>query len=107
MHVYLIGLLEEVRPVERKDKKSGEMKPLIDVTITFSSKDNEGYLVKSTETLSYPVEMKLKFDPLKGKFIAVPHVFITTSNGNYLFPDEKMQFFTFDKDPLLQPPASK
>lgn len=106
MHVYLIGLLEEVRPVERKDKKTQEMKPMIDVTITFSSKDNDGYLVKSTETLSYSSEMKPKFDPLKGKFIAIPHVFITTPNGNYLFPDEKMQFFTFDKDPLLQP-ASK
>jgi len=107
MHTYLVGLLEEVRPVERKDKKTGEIKHLIDVMVTFSSKDNDGYLVKSTETLPYPLEMKPKFDPLKGKFIAIPHVFITTSNGNYLFPDEKMQFFTFDKDPLLFPSVSK
>ena len=101
MHTYLIGLLEEVRPVERKNKQTGEVSHLVDVMITFSSKDTDGYLVKSTDTISYPVEMQAKLTPLKGKFIAIPHIFLTTQKGNYLLPDNKMSFLTFDKDPLL------
>ena len=101
MHTYLVGLLEEVRPVERKNKQSGEILHFVDVMVTFTSRDMDGYLVKSTDTLTYPSDMEPKFKPLKGKYVAIPHVFLTTKNGNYLLPDNKMSFLTFDKDPLL------
>ncbi|WP_041962223.1 hypothetical protein [Sulfurospirillum cavolei] len=100
MHTYLIGQLEEVRPVERKNK-NGELISMIDVMVTFTSRDLQGYLVKSTDTLSYPADLLSKFSPFKGKFIAIPHVFLTTKTGNYLFPDQNMSFLTFDRDPLL------
>lgn len=100
MHTFLVGLLEEVRPVSRTNKKTGELTHSIDATITFESRDLEGYLIKSTENVNFPAELQPKLQPYKGKFIAIPHVFINTPGGSWLFPDSKMAFQAFDKNPL-------
>lgn len=101
MHTYLVGLLEEVRPVQRKNKQTGEILHSIDATITFSSRDRHGYLVKSTENVNFETGLMPKLEPYKQKYIAIPYVFITSRTGNYLFPDDKMDFISFDKDPFL------
>ena len=83
MYTYLLGLCDEVRPISRIDKKTGEVASSIDVTITFESRDQHGYLVK-------------------GKYIAVPYRFLNTRNGAYMFPDETLSFQVFNENPFLK-----
>ena len=102
MYTYLLGLCDEVRPISRIDKKTGEVASSIDVTITFESRDQHGYLVKSTETINYDFSFKSKFDSFKGKYIAVPYRFLNTRNGAYMFPDETLSFQVFNENPFLK-----
>ena len=102
MYTYLLGLCDEGRPISRIDKKTGEVASSIDVTITFESRDQHGYLVKSTETINYDFSLKPKFDSVKGKYIAVPYRFLNTRNGAYMFPDESLSFQVFNENPFLK-----
>ena len=95
MYTYLLGLCDEVRPISRIDKKTGEVSSSIDVTITFESRDQHGYLVKSTETINYDFSLKPKFD-------SVPYRFLNTRNGAYMFPDESLSFQVFNENPFLK-----
>ena len=99
MYTYLLGLCDEVRPISRIDKKTGEVSSSIDV---FESRDQQGYRVKSTETLNYDFSLKPKFDSVKGKYIAVPYRFLNTRNGAYMFPDESLSFQVFNENPFLK-----
>ncbi|MBE2984228.1 hypothetical protein CCAL9344_04540 [Campylobacter sp. RM9344] len=100
MYTYLIGFCDEVRPISRIDKKTGEVSSSIDVTITFEGRDKQGYLIKSTETISYDFSLKPQFDSLKGKYIAVPYRFLNTRNGAYMFPDDSLNFQVFNENPF-------
>ena len=102
MYTYLLGFCDEVRPISRIDKKTGEVASSIDVTITFESRDQHGYLVKSTETINYDFSLKPKFDSVKGKYLAVPYRFLNTRNGAYMFPDETLSFQVFNENPFLK-----
>lgn len=101
MYTYLIGKVDEVRPLSRIDKKSGEVLNSIDVTITFEGRDNQGYLIKSTETINYDFSFKSKFDAVKGKFIGVPYRYLNTRTGSYMFPDDNLNFEVFETSPFI------
>ena len=96
MYTYLLGFCDEVRPISRIDKKTGEVASSIDVTITFESRDQHGYLI------NYDFSLKPKFDSVKGKYIAVPYRFLNTRNGSYMFPDESLSFQVFNENPFLK-----
>lgn len=105
MYTYLIGFCDEVRPLSRVDKKTGEVLMSIDVTITFESRDQQGYLIKSTETVNFDHTLKPKFDAVKGQYIGIPYRFITTKMGNYMFPDDSLDFQVFKENPFLKEPV--
>lgn len=107
MYTYLIGYCDEVRPLTRFDKKSGETISTIDVTVTFESNDQDGYLIKSTETISFDAKLKPKFDSVKGKFIAIPYRFLNTRTGAYMFPDDSLDFQVFSKNPFISKEVTK
>lgn len=107
MYTYLIGFCDEVRPLSRVDKKTGEVINSIDVTITFESKDQHGYLIKSTETISFDHTLKSKFDFVKGQYIAIPYRFINTRTGAYMFPDDSLDFQVFKENPFSKEIISK
>lgn len=102
MYTYLIGFVDEVRPVVRNDKKTGEIFRSVDFTLTFESHDYEGYLVKSTESIQMPYENLEKLKTYKGKYVAVPYRFINTKNGAYMFPDENLSVELFETNPFMQ-----
>lgn len=100
MYTYLVGFCDEVRPLSRVDKKTGEVFSSIDVTVTFESQDLQGYLIKSTETINYDFSMKSKLDSIKGKYIAIPYRFLNTRTGAYMFPDDNLDFQVFLSNPF-------
>ncbi|MSN95986.1 hypothetical protein F1B92_02045 [Campylobacter sp. FMV-PI01] len=102
MYTYLIGFCDEVRPLSRVDKKTGEVLMSIDVTVTFESRDQQGYLIKATETINFDHTLKSKFDSVKGQYIGIPYRFIVTKMGNYMFPDDTLDFQIFKENPFTK-----
>ncbi|PSM52714.1 hypothetical protein CBLAS_0831 [Campylobacter blaseri] len=102
MYTYLIGLVDEVRPISRTDKKTGEVLNSIDVTITFEGHDTKGYLIKNTETVNFDFFLRAKFDEVKGKYIGIPYRFLNTRTGAYMFPDDSMDFQVFENNPFVK-----
>jgi len=100
MTTFLIAQVDEVRPLSRKDKTTGQINSLSQVTATFQAKDSEGYLVKSSENITFPIDLLSKLQSTKGKFIAIPYATINTKNGTFTFPDDNLDFQVFDKNPL-------
>ena len=45
MITYLIGLVDEVRPVKNTNRQTGEITQTLEVTVTYSSHDLDGYKV--------------------------------------------------------------
>jgi len=100
MTTFFIAKVDEVRPLSRKDKTTGNVVSLAQLTATFQAKDSEGYLVKSSENITFSVDLYTKLQTTKGKFIAIPYATINTKNGTYTFPDDNLDFLVFDKNPL-------
>ena len=107
MITYLVGFVDEVRPNIRTDKKTGEVFQSTEVTVTFEAKDKGDYLVKSTETISFPFSDFEKYLKMKNQYIAVPYRFMNTKNGSYMFPDENLTAVTFSENPLILKGAKK
>ena len=101
MTSFFVGQVDEVRPVSRKDKTTGQVNMSAQLTATFEVTDSENYLVKSTEDISFPIDLLASLQAVKGKYIAIPYKTINTKNGTYTFPDEALNFATFDKNPLM------
>ncbi len=99
MILELIGKIKEVRQVNRKGK-DGSTVAFVDVMIHFEDVDKDGYLVESIEHVNYPIDNLMDLVQQKGKYIAVPYVILNTPKGTYVFPDEKMKYKIFDKNPL-------
>ena len=102
MTSFFVGKVDEVRPISRKDKTSGQLTMSTQLTATFEVTDNDGYLVKSTEDISFSIDLLGGLQAVKGKFIAIPYKTINTKNGTYTFPDDNLNFLTFDKNPFEQ-----
>ena len=100
MTSFFIGKVDEVRPVSRKDKTTGQVSMSAQLTATFESRDNEGYKVKSTENISFPIDLLSGLQQAKDKYIVIPYTTINTKNGTYTFPDDNLEFQVFDKNPL-------
>ena len=103
MTTLLIGLLEEAKPVERKDKTTGQVTMHTQVTVTFQSEDTQGYLVKSTENIQLDIKELGNLQIAKGKYISIPYNTINTKNGTFTFPDDAMTYTVFEKNPLEIP----
>ena len=102
MTSFFIGLVDEVRPMSRKDKTTGQVSMSTQLTATFEVVDSEGYKVKSTEDISFSIDLLGSLQAIKGKYISIPYKTINTKNGTYTFPDDALNFATFDKNPLEQ-----
>jgi len=100
MTTFFVGQVDEVRPTSRKDKTTGQVQMNATLTATFQTQDNEGYLNKSTENISFPIDLLGGLQSAKGKYIVIPYTTINTKNGTYTFPDDNLSFQTFDKNPL-------
>lgn len=100
MITFYVGQLEEVRPQNRKNKETGVVTTSLEATVTFETKDKEGYLVKSTEQIQMEMSDIKALTDAKGKFIVIPYLTINTKNGTYTFPSDSLGFQIFDKNPL-------
>jgi hypothetical protein len=100
MTTFYIGLLEEAKPSERKDKTTGAITMQTQLTVTFQSIDADEFLVKSTENIMLDINLLGDMQQAKGKYIAVPYQTINTKSGTYTFPDDKLKVEIFDKDPF-------
>lgn len=100
MVTFFVGLLEEVRPQNRKNKETGVVTTSLEATVTFDTKDKEGYLVKATEQIQMEMSDFQTLTSAKGKFIAVPFLTINTKNGTYTFPSDTLTYQIFDKNPF-------
>lgn len=99
MVLELIGKIKEVRQINRK-AKDGSVTAFVDVMVNFVDYDRDGYLVETIEHVNYPIDNLMDLVQKKGKYIAVPYVILNTPKGTYVFPDEKMKYKIFDKNPL-------
>jgi hypothetical protein len=102
MTTFFIGQVDEVRPITRKNKDTGVVTTLSQLTATFQSTDNEGFLVKTTENITFPIEALGGLQSTKGKFIVVPYLTLNTKGGTFTFPDDNLSFQVFEKNPLEQ-----
>jgi len=100
MTTFFIGQVDEVKPVNRKDKTTGQVTMSAFLTATFSSVDNEGYLNKSTENISFSIDKLGALQAAKGKYIVIPYTTINTKSGTYTFPDDSLSFSVMDSNPL-------
>ena len=99
MILHLVGRIKEVRQVNRKNKE-GATVAFVDVMVHFEDKDKDGYLVESIEHVNFPIDYLMDLVQNKGKYIAIPYVILNTPKGTYVFPDEKMQYKIFEKNPF-------
>ncbi|MFK5882369.1 MAG: hypothetical protein QM482_09165 [Sulfurospirillum sp.] len=102
MTTFFIGKVDEVRPISRKDKTTGQVNMSSQLTATFETIDNDNYTVKSTENISFPIDLLGALQQTKGKYIVVPYMTISAKSGTYTFPDDNLSFQVFDKNPLEQ-----
>ena len=100
MITFFIGQLEEVRPQNRKNKETGVVTTTLEATVTFETKDKDGYLVKATEQIQMEMSDFQALTQAKGKFIVIPYLTINTKNGTYTFPSDSLGYQVFDKNPL-------
>lgn len=101
MITYLIGLVDEVRPVKNTNRQTGEITQTLEVTVTYSSHDLDGYKVKDTEILRLPITDREKWHGFKDKFVGIPYRFISAGQrGNFLIFADDIQIETFDKSPF-------
>lgn len=107
MHTFLIGQILEVRPISRTNKSTGELISTIDVTIQSLLQDKDNFNVINTEVVSYPFDMRPKFDAIKGKYIAIPYKYSSYKDSSYFFPDANLNFVVFDSDPFAQKAKEK
>lgn len=100
MTTFFIGLVDEVRPMQRKNKETGVVSMSLELTATFESRDKDGYLVKATQQIQMDMADMATLSNAKGKFILIPYMTINTKGGTYTFPNDAMGFQIFDKNPL-------
>jgi len=99
MILNLVGKIKEVRQVNRKNK-DGATVAFVDVMVHFEDKDKDGFNVEDIIHVNFSIEYLMDLVQSKGKYIAVPYVILNTQKGTYVFPDEKMKYKIFDKNPL-------
>jgi hypothetical protein len=100
MITFYVGQLEEVRPVNRKNKETGVVTTSLEATVTFETRDKDNFLVKSTEQVQMEMSDFQSLTVAKGKFIVIPYLTINTKNGTYTFPSDTLSYQVFDKNPL-------
>ena len=103
MNSYFIGKVDEVQPVDRKNKDTGQVTMFAQLTVTFEATNTKGFLVKSTENIQLDINQLGQLQNAKGKFIAVPYTTINTKAGTYTFPDDNLEYIVLDKNPLEIP----
>lgn len=106
MTTFFLGTVDEVRPVQRKNKETGVITMLLQLTATFETRDKEGYLVKSTQDIQMEINDLAVLTAAKGKYILIPYMTVNTKGGTYTFPNEAMGFQVFDKNPFAQQKVS-
>jgi hypothetical protein len=102
MTTFFIGQIKEVQPENRTVKDTGVVTSYSKVTVLFEAKNAENYDVIATQDIQLPMNEIGVLQNAKGKFIAVPYATITSKNGTYTFPDDKIKYSLFDKNPLEQ-----
>ncbi len=100
MITFYVGQLEEVRPVNRKNKETGVVTTSLEATVTFETRDKDNFLVKSTEQVQMEMSDFQALTLAKGKIIVIPYLTINTKNGTYTFPSDTLSYQVFDKNPL-------
>lgn len=100
MTTFFLGLVDEVRPVPRKNKDTGVVTMSLQLTATFETKDKEGYLVKSTQDIQMDMQDITSLTAAKGKYILIPYMTINAKGMTYTFPNDAMGYQIFDKNPF-------
>lgn len=100
MTTFFIGQVDEVRPMQRKNKDTGVVTMSLQLTATFEARDKDGYLIKSTQDIQMDMSDMNALNQAKGKFILIPYMTISSKNGTYTFPNDSMGFQVFDKNPF-------
>lgn len=100
MTTFFIGLVDEVRPVQRKNKETGVVTMSLQLTATFETRDKDGYLVKSTQDIQMDINDMKALNEAKGKYIVIPYMTISSKGGTFTFPNDSMGFQVFDKNPF-------
>eukprot|EP01029_Cantina_marsupialis_P022750 TRINITY_DN5575_c0_g1_i2.p2 TRINITY_DN5575_c0_g1~~TRINITY_DN5575_c0_g1_i2.p2 ORF type:complete len:112 (-),score=21.70 TRINITY_DN5575_c0_g1_i2:524-859(-) len=97
----LIGQIKGAKVVTRTDKTTKQVTATCEVIIQYEDFDKDGELVLDTDTIQFPVDELDNFKKNLNKFVVVPHLFLTTKSGTYLFPDENMNYHIFNSNPLI------
>ncbi len=100
MTTFFIGMVDEVRPVQRKNKETGVVTMSLQLTATHESRDKDGYLIKSTQDIQMDMADMQSLTLAKGKYIVIPYLTINTKAGTYMFPNDSLGFQVYDKNPL-------
>jgi hypothetical protein len=98
--LHMFGKLDEVKPVEHKNKNTGKIEYSTQLTVEFIAYDEKGYKVKSVENIQVDEDEFDRFDAHIDKYIMVTHKIINAKSGTFIFPDVDMPILTFDKNPL-------
>lgn len=100
MTTFFVGMVDEVRPVTRKNKETGVVSMNLMLTATFETRDKEGYLIKSVQEIQMEMADMTQLTQAKGKYIVIPYMTLNTKNGTYTFPNDSMGFQVYDKNPF-------
>lgn len=100
MTTYFIGQILEVKPVDRKDKKTGQTTNHTEVTVLSDAYDTSGYRSVSTENCSIPEHWFDVLRPHIGKYVSIPYRTIHTKDGTYTFPDEALAPLVHQTNPI-------
>jgi len=99
MTTFLIGQIRGVKQQERK-KTDGTTQVFTLVNVFLELYDKEGFPVTVSENVQFPLEEFVNLMQQKGKYIAIPYTSLNTKNGTYIFPNNDLQYFIFEKNPF-------
>lgn len=100
MTTHMIGRLEEVKPTEYEDKKTGKMSYGTELTVMFNGIDEQGYKKISVETVSVDEDYYSELNEKIGQIVALPYVIKVDQYGVKAYPDKSMPVLTLATNPL-------
>ena len=101
MIYFYIGQIKGVKLVSRQDKQTKQTTTNAEVIIQYEDHDNNGDLVLETQSLQFSAERLQDFKDNLNKFVSIPHIYLSTPKGTWVFPNEDMKTQFFDVSPLI------
>ncbi len=101
MIYFYIGQIKGAKLVSRQDKQTKQTTASSEVIVQYEDFDNNGDLVLQTQPLQFPADRLQEFKDNLNKYVAIPHIFLSTPKGTWIFPNEDMKIQFYDVSPLI------